>query len=281
MLRQLSALYQGQPVRETIPFSSYVGHVLRKTIPSSIDYWRDLLKDSSMTILKPDIPALEKKHFAIERTIDISSRPRETTVATLPTAAWALCLAKRLSLRDVTFGEVVSGRNIDFAHADSVTGPCWQYVPVRVQFDPSWTALDLLDHVQLQHIASSAHECMGLQEIIEKCTDWHSSGKVVDWYDTVVHQDVEHVESLALTGSAQGGGGGLSSSSTNTRMETLYVHEEPLREWKIQAFVRGDQLTLEIVTVQSWAGFAERLLDDLIVAAEALIHQPHKTLFEQ
>lgn len=274
MLRQLSALYQGKPMRETIPFSSFVGHVLRKAIPGSVEYWRDLLKDSSMTVLKPDIPVLESSHFAIERTVDISSRGRETTVATLPTAAWALCLAKRLSLRDVTFGEVVSGRNIDFPHADAVAGPCWQYIPVRVKFDPRWTALDLLDHVQHQHIARSAHECMGLREIAETCTDWSPSS--AEWFDSVVHQDVEHVESLGLAGSVQGG-----KTTTHTRMETLYVHEEPLREWKIQAFVRGEQLTLEIVTVRSWSGFAEQLLNDLIQLVEILVHQPHEMLFDQ
>lgn len=278
MLRQLSALYLDQPVRETLPFSSYVGHVLRKGIPSSVDYWRNLLQGSSMTILKPDTPALEKNHFAIEKTIDISARPRETTVATLPTAAWALCLARRLSLLDVTFGEVVSGRNIDFAHADAVTGPCWQYIPVRVQFDPSWTALDLLDHVQHQHIASSAHECMGLQEIAAQCTDWAPG--TFDWYDSVVHQDVEHVESLDIS-SEQQQEQRQQQGKTRMRMETVYVHEEPLREWKVQAFVRGETLTLEIVTVRSWAGFAEQLLDDLIETAQGLVQQPQKPLFEK
>lgn len=275
MLRQLSALYLGQPVRESVPFSSYVGHVLRKGIPDSVAYWRDLLRGSSMTILKPDIPVLERGHFAIERTIDISSRPRETTVATLPTAAWVLCLARRLSLLDVTFGEVVSGRNVDFAHADAVAGPCWQYIPVRVRLDASWTGLDLLDHVQHQHIASSAHECMGLQEIADSCTDWPPSS--VDWFDSVVHQDVEHVESLDVSSPSQA----QATGGTRMRMETLYVDEEPLREWKVQAFVRGEQLTLEIVTVRSWAGFAAQLLDDLVETAQGLVQQPHRALFSQ
>lgn len=265
ILRQLSALYEGKEVQETIPFSSYVGHLLRKSIPESIQYWKDLLRGSSVTSLRPDVSAERKNHFAIEKTITISSRPSETTAATLPTAAWAVCLAKRLSLRDVTFGEVVSGRNIDFPNADAVAGPCWQYIPVRVKFDASWTGLDLLDHVQHQHAASSAHECMGIKEIAQNCTDWPDS---VDWFDTVVHQDVEHVESLGL-------------STTGSRMETVYLHEEPLREWKIQAFFSGEKMTLEIVTIESWAEYAGDLLDDLVEVARVLVEEPRSRLFAQ
>ncbi|KFH48348.1 Nonribosomal peptide synthetase-like protein [Hapsidospora chrysogenum ATCC 11550] len=263
ILRQLSALYEGKEVQETIPFSSYVGHVLRQSIPESISYWKDLLQGSSITVLRPDVLPERKNHFAIEKAVSISSRPRETTAATLPTAAWALCLAKRLGLRDVTFGEVVSGRNIDFPNADAVAGPCWQYIPVRVKFDASWTGLDLLDHVQYQHVASSAHECMGIKEIAQDCTDWPPE---VDWFDTVVHQDVEHVETLGL-------------STTGSRMETMYLHEEPLREWKIQAFFSGDKMTLEIVTIESWAEFARGLLDELVEAARVLVEEPSRQLF--
>ena len=264
ILRQLSAFYEGKEVQDMVPFSSYVGHLLRRSIPESIPYWRDLLQGSQMTVLKPEAPPERKNHFAIEKTLDISMRPRETTAATLPTAAWALTLAKRLSLRDVTFGEVVSGRNIDFPNADAVVGPCWQYIPVRVKFDTAWTVLDLLNYVQHQHVASSAHECMGIREIAENCTDWPSD---VDWFDTVVHQDVEHVESLGL-------------STTGSRMETLYAHEEPLREWKLQAFFSGDKMTLEIVTIESWADYARELLDEVVDVARFLVEKPRSRVLE-
>ncbi|KAJ6440810.1 pyruvate dehydrogenase kinase [Purpureocillium lavendulum] len=266
LLKQLSGLYEGTPVQESIPFSSYVGYLLNHSLPASIPYWRDLLAGSAMTILKPDIPVEKSNHFAIQKTVDISSRPRDVTVATLPTAAWALCLARRLGLRDVVFGEVVSGRNIDFPNADAVTGPCWQYVPVRVRFEAGWTVLDLLASIQHQHVASSAHEGVGLDEIMAQCTDWDPA-VTPDWFDSVVHQDVAHVESLPFAAAGSG------------RMETLYPHEEPLREWKIQAFIDGDAMTLEVVTVESWAGYARGLLDDVADVAALLVTEPQAVLF--
>ncbi|KAL7954657.1 non-ribosomal peptide synthetase [Trichoderma compactum] len=276
MLQQLSSLYQDQPTQETVPFSAYVHHVLGRNLPESIPYWTDLLSGSSLTVLKPDIPVQQRNHFAIQHTVDISSRLRDITVASLPTAAWALCLARRLSLRDVTFGEVVSGRNIDFPHgpANAITGPCWQYIPVRVRFPPGCTALQVLSAVQHQHIASSAHEGISLSEIATLCgTNWlrPDGPKASDlWFDSVVHQDVEHVENLAFAAAGSG------------RLETVYPHEEPLREWKIQAFVHdnGNKLTLEIVTFESWGGFARGLLDDLVAAVASLLQNPHARLFE-
>ncbi|KAJ3943769.1 uncharacterized protein N0V96_006702 [Colletotrichum fioriniae] len=265
MLHQLSALHEGKPVPKALPFSSFVGHVVKSNIPQSVDYWKELLQGSSVNVLKPDTPVTERQHYAIDRTFDISTRSKDVTIATLPTAAWALTLARLQSTRDVTFGEVVSGRNIDFPNADMVVGPCWQYVPVRVKFEDDWTVLDLLNLVQNQHIASSAHEGIGLPEIAKLCTDWPAS---VDWFDTVVHQDVEHVESLGF-------------ETASSRMETIYPQQEPLREWKIQAFPQGDKLTIEIVTFESWKGHAAELLDKIEETFKILLGNPRSLLFEQ
>lgn len=265
LLHQLAALYEQKPVPESLPFSSYVYHVIQENIPQSTLYWRDLLKGSSMTVLKPEIVLKTRNPAAVSRTFDISGRYQEITIATLPTAAWALCLARRLSLRDVTFGEVVSGRNIDFPNCDLVMGPTWQYIPVRVVFDNNWTSLDLLKFVQQQHIDSSRFEGMGLKEIVRNCTDWPET---IDWFDSVVHQDVEHVENLSFL-------------SANSRMETVYPHLEPLREWKIQAFLKDNSLALEIVTFEDWIGFGTSLLDDLGACLEQLVSKPHSTLFQQ
>ncbi|KAI0551290.1 peptide synthetase [Xylaria curta] len=264
LLRQLAALYEGRPTRDSAPFSSFVYHAVQKGIPQSITYWRELLQgSSSLTVLRPTIPLTSKTPAALTRTVDIAARLKDITIATLPTAAWALCLARRLALRDVVFGEVVSGRNIDLPHADAVMGPTWQYVPVRVRFEKGWTGADLLEYVQYQHIASAQHECMGLSEIVENCTDWPET---VDWFDSVVHQDVYHVEELRF-------------GEADCRLETVYPHLEPLREWKVQAFVKGDSLMFEIVTFEDWIGVAKELLDELEDIMGVLVKRPGEVLF--
>ncbi|KAH0835265.1 hypothetical protein AYO21_10690 [Fonsecaea monophora] len=263
LLHQLAALYEERVVQETVPFSSYVYHVIKENVPQGIQYWRELLKGSSMTTLRPELPRRSDKITSLTKAVDISSRNKETTIATLPVAAWALTLARRLAIRDITFGEVVSGRNIGFPNCDMVVGPTWQYVPVRIQFAETWTTVDLLRYVQQLHITSSRFEGIGLKEIVEHCTDWPSS---VDWFDSVVHQDVAHVTDLSF-------------SSTPCRLETIYPHLEPLREWKVQAFLEGNTMTLEIVTFEDWCEFATALLDDLVASMNQLVQSPTSLLF--
>ncbi|KAK8080801.1 nonribosomal peptide synthase SidD [Apiospora hydei] len=277
LLRQLNAIYDRRATNDTVPFSAFVYHAVEKAIPESIPYWKDLLRGSKgLSVLRPDIPLTGAGiPDAVTRTVSIAARQRDITVATLPTAAWALCLARRLGVRDVVFGEVVSGRHVDLpgaGGADAVMGPTWQYVPMRVQFDPasSWTGLDLLRYVQHQHIAGASHEGMGLREIVPLCTDWPTdptSDKVDEyWFDSVVHQDVYHVETMSMGG-------------VPCRLETVYPHYEPLREWKIQAFVQGDELMFEVVTFKEWIGVAEELLDELEGIMEVLVKRPQEAIF--
>jgi hypothetical protein len=80
-----------------------------------------------------------------------------------------------------------------------------------------------------------------------------------------VHQDVAHVETLEFLG-------------RKARFETLYPYEEPLREWKIQAFHSGETLTLEVVTFESWREHAVKLLDDIVVSMEQLVQRPWEEL---
>ncbi|KAI0595736.1 peptide synthetase [Biscogniauxia sp. FL1348] len=288
LLRQFSALYNNNgdnnddddddAIPAAVPFSAFVYHVVRRANPASIPYWRDLLAGSrGPTVLRPNIPLSSRVPDAMTRTVDISARLRDVTVATLPTAAWALYLARRLGTRDVLFGEVVSGRHFDLsttAGADAVMGPTWQYVPVRVRFGDGWTGADLLDYVQCQHVASAQHEGMALCEMVAECTDWPAPRRVDDyWFDSVVHQDVYHVGEMAF------GFGGGEGETAKCRLETVYPHYEPLREWKVQAFVDGDSLTLEIVTFKDWMGVAAELLNDLEDVMKMLVNRPGDLIF--
>ena len=267
LLRQLSAIYESRPVVPAIPFSTFVYHILRETIPNSIPYWRNLLAGSTMTVLPKPTVLKSRTPMSIHKYFDISTRPKDITVATLPTAAWALTLARHLALRDVTFGEVASGRNTSLPNNDTVMGPCWQYIPTRIVFEPNWTISSLLHHIQNLHIASTSHEGMGLTEIVAACTDWDAS---IDWFDSVVHQDVDHVEELEFL-------------SANSRMETVYPHLEPLREWKVQAFpdLKNGRMAIEIVTFEEWRETAEVLLEKIGKVMGELVGDGNKSLFEQ
>jgi amino acid adenylation domain-containing protein len=256
LFAQLSAIYGGGEVPETEPYTKHVNHVVLNNIPKAIPYWQQLLVGSNMSIMKPDIPLMQRKMADTYLEFDISSRPSNITIGSLPTAAWAIVLARRLDTRDVVFGEVVSGRNIGLANADRIFGPTWQYIPFRVPFRSHWTYLDLLDFVQHQHVESAAYEGMGFTEIVENCTNWDP--KETTWFDTVVHQAPAWVEELPF-------GNDVDGNKVEAKFETLYPHAEPLREWKCQAFVKdgGKKLGIEIVTFEEWIGVGTQVLKEV------------------
>lgn len=282
ILHQFHQLYLGSAESEippSYPFSHFVAHTIRDSIPAAIPYWRNLLAGSSgITRFRPDTPITSRKHYAIHRAVDISARSRDVTVATLPSAAWALALARHVKSADVVFGEVSSGRSVDvpgIKDTNAVTGPTWQYVPARVQFNsatkPIRTGHDLLAELQTQHMASSAYDSMGLEEIVKTCTEWTLEKDM--WFDTVVHQDVAHVEKLEFSG-------GEEENGAKAEFETLYCYEEPLREWKVQAFrdEKDEEMVLEIVTMECWKEEAEVVLSEVCEALKQLVERPWEEL---
>ncbi|KAI0016831.1 acetyl-CoA synthetase-like protein [Xylariomycetidae sp. FL0641] len=295
LLRQLGALYNHNnnspdvssslPPSPSVPFSRFVHHTLTRGIPASIPYWRTLLAGARLTRLRPPIPLTHRRPASLlARPADLGARRHvglDVTAATFPTAAWALALARHLgggAARDLVFGEVVSGRHLLAAEdhdleGAAVMGPTWQYVPFRARLDEETTTTgrDLLRAVQRQHVAGAAHAGPGLGEIARACgTGWDPDAEKGWWFDSVVHQDVYHVEELRF---GDGDGGAAA------RMETLYPHPEPLREWKVQAFVQGDRLTMEIVTFEEWLPVARVLLRELERALDLLLTRPDERLF--
>lgn len=252
IFHQLAALYAGTTPPTTLPFTNHVNHVTHKNIPSAIPYWRQLLSNSRMSVYKPDATPTDRKTTSLYQEFDISARPSGITIGSLPTAAWAVVLARRLGINDVVFGEVVTGRNLGLSESHRVVGPTWQYAPIRIPFSKSWTYKDLLSFVQRQHVESAPFEGMGLSEIVEQCTNWNA--REVDWFDSVVHQAPrDWVDELVF------------AEGVSAKFDTQYPHAEPLREWKVQAFVGedGKKLGIELVTFESWKEVGEAVLREI------------------
>ena len=111
-------------------------------------------------------------------------------------------------------------------------------------------------------MASAAHEGLSFGEIAEHIDGWEKpapfpkSNGTEWWFDTVVHQAVKPTTELDVS----------------EKIETYYPHQEPLQEWKIQAFIAEDgmSMTFEIVTFESWKEEAKELLDKLIESVKFL-----------
>ena len=183
------------------PFSNYVKEATAgNASQGNYEYWNGLLKGSSMTQIvpreQPKYSGTGRTETVLKKTIDLPAlASKNVTTATMLKAAWALVLAQMSGRSDVVFGNLISGRNAAVDDVESIVGPCLNIVPVRVQIEPKWTALDLLRRIQNQQVAGMAFESLGFREIIQHCTDWP------EWtyFSSIVqHQNLSEDVSLDL-----------------------------------------------------------------------------------
>ncbi|RMZ80572.1 hypothetical protein DV737_g2891, partial [Chaetothyriales sp. CBS 132003] len=263
----LEALYMGVKVADFAPFSSYIARICNEQAQSkALSYWRGLLRGSSLSLLtETSIPPTDKAVF-LTKSVDVSLRPSEITMASLLAAAWALVLARRLQTSDVTFGSVTSGRLIDLPNIENVMGPCYQFTPVRVPFKPDWTVMDLLRFVQGQMAQSAAHDFLGFQKISTQCTDWSSKAK---FFDSIVHhQDHEYFDTMDFAGGT-------------CRVDISNPHGDAVHPWKVVTLPRDGQTHVGIVGSEKNKKMVEALLDELAATTNELsAGQPGQVLLE-
>jgi fusarinine C synthase len=263
LLLQLGHLYNGDQLAPHNQFSAFMYHVL-EVAPKGYPFWKQMLQDSSISVVAP--PAVEKspRAIAISKEIDISNRTRDFTLSTTTTAAWAVVVARHLGIRDVVFGQVVAARNIGIPDCDTIMGKCDHHAPVRVKFVDSWLGKDLLEHVQEQLVSKAPWEATSFKDIIRNCTSWPESTQ----FDSVVHHhDIDYFDSMEVGG-------------TTCRLDTVNPHSEPAQEWKIQSWSQGNKLTVEIICSESWKPLGYNLLTSLEETVRQLIFKAGENIFE-
>lgn len=201
IMEAFQAGYEGRPLPPApAQFAKYVLEGSGNPDPSHYDYWRTLLRGSSMTGVvhreQPKYSAPEQKSKMLKRTISLPAlTTKNITTATILKAAWTSALAQLSGRSDIVFGNLISGRNVAVEGVESIVGPCLNILPVRITIDPSWTALNLLHRIQSQQVASMPFESLGFREIVQHCTDWP------EWtyFPTLVqHQNLAQDATLCL-----------------------------------------------------------------------------------
>lgn len=184
-------------------FSNYMYAVSCMDKETAKSYWRELLRGSKMTYLKPrtshtlifgDGPCV------VRNIPQIVTQETGFTFSTILKAAWAYVLAKNTTSDDVVFSNLTHGRGLP--GTQDVFGACVNITPTRVSFVDGWTVHDLVNMVNNQQIASMQYENIGIREIVRDCTSWPKwtyAGSVIyhhnlDNGDYKAHEPSMHVE---------------------------------------------------------------------------------------
>jgi aryl carrier-like protein len=201
ILNALKASYEGEPILSTPSYATYICGLFDKANPDQYAYWKSLLRNSAPTNLIPrqSCPMRTNPTQTLKRIVATPSLAAfNITTATVVKAAWSMVLAKTTGKTDVVFGHLISGRNSRHVPGiEAIVGPCLNVVPVRVQYQASWTVLNLLQHVQNQQVDNIPFESLGFRDIIRSCTDWDDDG--ANGFSTIVqHQSMPQTGSLAI-----------------------------------------------------------------------------------
>jgi amino acid adenylation domain-containing protein len=174
-LLEINALYQGEALSIYPPFSAFCSARL-SALPTGIEFWKELLRDAepSRLVAKRSPSDMNLLSGEVIRSTKVSQMPEGITPATLMKAAWGLVLSAILHEEDVVFGSIGSGRGLPVSGADMIMGPCINTIPVRICIEEKMTVAEILSKVQEQYLAAVPFETVGLQTIVQKCTNWRS-----------------------------------------------------------------------------------------------------------
>ncbi|KAJ5178892.1 hypothetical protein N7492_002102 [Penicillium capsulatum] len=253
LLRQLEMKYDGKYLEPGAPFSTFIQYQAESKI-ENIQYWRNVLQGSWLTTLPPAQTGSKPKF--IKKTVDVSQRSPDITMATLLTGSWARVLAQHLDTSDITFGGVVSGRAIDLPGVDQIMGPCYQYMPLRVKFQSGWIVKDLLDGVRHQFLEGSRHATLGFQEISDNCTSWSPA---IPFFSSIVHHhDIEYFDTMPF-------------ADTECGVDYSNPHPESPNPTRVVSYTEAGFTYVGIAADEERLQFWEARLDELARAMEDLV----------
>ncbi|CAA9959472.1 Nonribosomal peptide synthetase 3 [Pyrenophora teres f. maculata] len=201
MLRTLATIYQQEPVHPTTGFNNFLGYV-RDRHSLSVHYWRNLLEGSHITDITSKLSPKAREDTAlrpvmVERVIRTPQLPAGLTMASLVSSAWAVVLSHISGKEDVVYGLVVAGRNSDLPGITEVMGPCSNFVPVRARPCSIKTSEELLRSVQNQYVSLGESDSMGLDDIVQHCTNWPAKS---EFNSILQHQNIEEQPEIQFAG---------------------------------------------------------------------------------
>ena len=176
LMADLAKAFRAEPMSQVVDPGTYFDFKASMRT-SSQSYWRSYLEGSTCTqIIASQRPVYKhSKSRSVREDIRFTPLKKHSiTTATLVKAAWAMVLAELSGHRDVTFGDLISGRNVPIADMEKLDIVTANVVPLRAVIQQDWTALDLLRSLQQRQLDSMPFQSLGTAQIIQECSSWPS-----------------------------------------------------------------------------------------------------------
>ncbi|KAL1606836.1 putative NRPS-like protein biosynthetic cluster [Paraconiothyrium brasiliense] len=155
-------------------FSEYIKYLQTKSSANALDYWEDRLAQASpchfpvASACEVDAKEMRELEADLQFIRPLLRNFITRTGVTLPNlvqTAWALVLQNYSGLDSVSFGYLVSGRNVDVKDVDRIVGPLINMLVCHVEAAVSTNVIDLLQATRDQYAESLDHQHVSLGRV--------------------------------------------------------------------------------------------------------------------
>ena len=207
LLKGLSSMYRGDNLGKPPSFAQFMAFNQQRET-SNLAYWTRRLQGSAY----PDWSTSNQTQMAraydvedrlvMEETIPmpVTYRSDGYSIATKFHAACCIILSRHFQQEHLIVGRLVTGRSMLPSTLQNTMGPCLSEVPICMSVRPTDTLLKVTQQLHQQFIEDSLHEGLGMDQIIQQCTDWSNSREVRDFGWRTAFQQSEDSDDFEFLG---------------------------------------------------------------------------------
>ena len=178
LLRQLASIYEfhSRPPSNELTYKDYIHHLQTRKRGNPFNYWKTYLGSAEPCIFPTtNFHALYEASHSLH--VDLTSfqpslhtfcKDHSITISTLFQTIWSLVLRHFTQQDAISFGYLVSGRDIPLDGIASLIGPVFNLLPCCVELSEDMTLIEALNVLHADSTKSSQHHDFALPEIREK-----------------------------------------------------------------------------------------------------------------
>ncbi len=164
------------PIIHHPKFGDYVRKIKEFSNDQSLSFWSKVLDGYDNVINLPGFKSSSVGDYCysediIELSIEHSSalleicKVHKVTMNSLMQVIWGLILSKYNNTKDVVFGSIVSGRNIDLNNVENLVGLLINIIPVRILYNDTDTFISLIRRIQAEYLCGLNFHFSQISEI--------------------------------------------------------------------------------------------------------------------
>ncbi|KAF2205603.1 nonribosomal peptide synthetase-like protein 2 [Delitschia confertaspora ATCC 74209] len=191
LLHEVEAIYKGIELPLPVGYDGYLKHMLSQNLTEADKFWRKSLSEFEPSFF-PDLTGKSVKvesgkssHSTLVWHLNVAHKEavgasQQASVSLLPMmqAVWAKLLHFYFGENDLCFGNVVSGRTLPEPDLERLVAPCFNTLPVRVNFDFGKSNSELIRHLHHLNLESMPFQLTPLRRIQTKARK--ESGHIFD-----------------------------------------------------------------------------------------------------